>query len=54
MPAVRAQKTNFRGQPAFLPAHSRPMNGRNTMVMGLTEMDSVTSTRPRMTRRVAQ
>ena len=54
MPAVRAQKTNLRGQLAPLPAQSRPMNGRKTTVMGLTEMESVTSTIPRMTRRVAQ
>ena len=30
------------------------MKGRKTMVMGLTEMDRVTRTMPRMTRRVAQ
>ena len=53
-PAVSPQKTNFRGQLAPFPAHSRPMNGRKTIVMGLTEMDRVTRTRPRMTRRVAQ
>ena len=52
-PPVRAQKRNFRGQLAFLPAHIRPINGRNTTVMGLTAMDSVTRTIPSTTRRVA-
>jgi hypothetical protein len=30
------------------------MNGRKTTVMGLTAMEAVTRTMPRMTRRVAQ
>ncbi len=46
MPAVRNQKTKRRIQPAVGPAHSRPMNGRSTRVMGLMPRDRVTSTTP--------
>src|SRR4030095_6235720 len=52
--AVRNQKRILRGHDAPLPAQSTPIKGRKTTVIGLTEMESVTSTRPRTTRRVAQ
>ena len=43
---MRAHTTNLRGQPAFLPAHSRPTKGRNTRVMGLMATERVTRVVP--------